>query len=839
MHFTHLHCHGSYSVLDGLGTPEKMAQKARELQFKAIGITDHGNIDCYIKWQQACLTEGIVPIFGCEVYIDENRFEIGKEAKRYHACLFIKNQKGFENLQKLLTIGNLEGFSKKPRIDPESLLDNSEGLILSTACLASFIRTKWGQKLIKDFSKKNPGDVYFEIMPLDIGEQRIFNAEIIEWADKFGGKLIATNDVHYISQEDEKLQQILLCINSADKIQNPHRFQFQCKTHYLCSTREMISLFRESQPDLDMALVKEAMNNTEEIVEKCKDFRLKKYPVVLPLIPQCKEGQEEVFLQNLINQGLQRKIKAGKINKKELSKYRERIQEEFTLLKKKNFIRYFLVVWEFIKWCRDNDIAVGPGRGSAGGSIIAYLIDIVQVDALKYDLLFARFISPERNDLPDIDCDFEDTQRHRVREHVQQLYGINNVAGISTFLTLKGKGSFKDVCRVFDINIKEANVVSKLLDDNEDLTKEKFFNNESQEVRDFANHHKDVVDYSVRLQHIVRGYGQHAAGVCISDTDLRDGTKCNLVKRKGEIVCNWDKDDAEYMGLVKIDFLGLSALSRMHECLNLIKESGETVNLEDIDLNDKNIYKMIDKGDTTGIFQLGTYGIKRLCQNLGIEEFKDLYNVTALYRPGPLSAGITEEFVARKNGKHFSAICEEMEDVTKDTYGCIIYQEQVMFACNKIGGMDWGKCDKIRKLMAKTKGVEALLPFKEEFVKNAVKNTKLTESEASTLWEELAQFGKYGFNKCLDLGTKVETKNKEIKTIQEVEIGEFIKTPEGYCEVINKHNNGLRELYEIILENGKKIRCTLDHKFLCKDGKKHTVKEILFNDLEIICDDFG
>ena len=305
------------------------------------------------------------------------------------------------------------------------------------------------------------------------------------------------------------------------------------------------------------------------------------------------------------------------------------------------------------------------------------------------------------------------------------------------------------------------------------------------------------------------------------------------------IVCIWDKDDAEYMGLVKIDFLGLSALSRMHECLNLIKESGETVNLEDIDLNDKNIYKMIDKGDTTGIFQLGTYGIKRLCQNLGIEEFKDLYNVTALYRPGPLSAGITEEFVARKNGKHFSAICEEMEDVTKDTYGCIIYQEQVMFACNKIGGMDWGKCDKIRKLMAKTKGVEALLPFKEEFVRNAVKNTKLTESEASTLWEELAQFGKYGFNKCLDLGTKVETKNKEIKTIQEVEIGEFIKTPEGYCEVINKHNNGLRELYEIILENGKKIRCTLDHKFLCKDGKKHTVKEILFNDLEIICDDFG
>ena len=747
MYYSHLHCHGSYSVLDGLGTPEKMAKKAKELGFDAIGITDHGNIDCFIKWQQACSNEGIIPIFGCEIYIDENRFETGKEAKRYHACLFVKNQQGFQNLQKLLTIGNLEGFSKKPRIDHESLLQNSEGLILSTACLASFCKTKWGIKLIRDFSKKHPGDVYFEIMPLDIGEQRIHNAEIIELADRFGGKVIASNDVHYINQEDEKLQQILLCINSSDKITNPNRFQFQCKTHYLCSTKDMISMFRKTQPDLDMALVKEAMNNTKEIVEKCKNFKLQKYPVVLPLIPQCKEGKEEEFLQNLINQGLQKKIKEGKISKKELGKYRDRIKEEFDLLKAKNFVRYFLVVWEFINWCRDNDIMVGPGRGSAGGSIIAYLIGIVQVDPLKYDLLFSRFISPSRNDLPDIDTDFQDTERHRVREHVQELYGINNVAGISTFLTLKGRGSFKDVCRVFDISPKEANDISKLLEDDEDLTKEKFFNNNEELVRKFANNHKDIVDYCCKLQHIVRGYGQHAAGICISDTDLRDGTKCSLVKRKGEIVCNWDKEDAEYMGLVKMDFLGLSALSRMHECLDLIKETGEEVVLENIDLNDKNIYAMIDKGDTTGMFQLGTYGIKKLCKNLGVSEFKDLYNATALYRPGPLGAGITDEFVARKNGKRYEDICPEMADITKDTYGCIIYQEQVMFACNKIGGMDWGKCDKIRKLMAKSKGVEALAPFKEEFVKNAVKNTELKEDQASTLWEELAQFGKYGFNK--------------------------------------------------------------------------------------------
>lgn len=734
--------------MDGLGTPEKMAQAAKDAGFQAIGITDHGNIDCFVKWQRACADVGITPIFGCEMYIDANRFETGKEARRYHVCLFVKNQAGFENLQKLLTIGNLEGFAKKPRVDPESVLKNGDGLIMSTACLASFINTSWGKKFLKQFSKKHPGDVYYEIMPIDIDRQRDFNLRVIELAEQMGGKVIATNDVHYLHPEDEELQEVLLCINSADKMTNPNRFRFECKTHYLCSAKDMIRMFRKNHPDIDMQLVREAMNNTQEIVDKCKDFRLAKCPVVLPLIPQCPEGEEEQFLTNLINVGLRERVREGKIEKCRLPEYRARIKEEFELLKQKKFIRYFLIVWEFIWWCRQNGIAVGPGRGSAGGSVIAYLIDIVQVDPLKYGLLFARFISPARNDLPDIDCDFQHTERHRVREHVQQLYGINNVAGISTFVTIEGKGSFRDVCRVFDISIKEVNVVSKLLDDEQDLTLESFQNSEFEEVRDFADAHPQIVDYTCRLQHVVRGYGQHAAGVCISDTDLRDGTKCSLVKRRGEVVCNWDKDDAEFMGLVKIDFLGLSALSRIQECLTLIEEGcGKHIRPEAIPLDDSEVYKMIDNGDTTGIFQLGTYGICKLCQQLGIHEFKDLYNATALYRPGPLGSGITDEFVARKNGKKYEDICPQMAEITQDTYGCIVYQEQVMFACNKLGGMDWGKCDKIRKLMAKSKGIEALASFKQEFVEGCLKNTKLTKKQAGELWDQLAKFGAYGFNK--------------------------------------------------------------------------------------------
>lgn len=837
MNFTHLHCHGSYSLLDGLGTPEKMAQAAKDLGFQALGITDHGNIDCFVKWQKACLDIGINPIFGCEMYIDENRFETGKEARRYHVCFFVKNQIGFENLQRLLTIANLEGFAKKPRIDPDSVLKNCDGLIMSTACLASFVQTVWGKKFLKQFVRQNPGDVYYEIMPIDVDRQVDFNLEIIKLAQKMDGKIIATNDVHYIKREDEELQEVLLCINSADKISNPNRFKFECKTHYMCTAKEMLGMFRRNHPDIDMHLVKQAMNNTQEIVDKCKDFRLMKYPVVLPLIPQCAEGQEEEFLSNLIFAGLRKKIKQGKIDKKRLPEYRSRIDEEFALLKDKKFVRYFLVVWEFIEWCRKNDIAVGPGRGSAGGSIIAYLIDIVQVDPLKYDLLFARFISPSRNDLPDIDCDFQDTERHRVREHVQELYGVNNVAGISTFVSIKGKGSFRDVCRVFDIPNREVNEVSKLLDDEDDLTLDSFNNSEFEEVREFAEEHPDVVDFACRLQHVVRGYGQHAAGVCISDTDLRDGTKCNLVKRRGEVVCNWDKDDAEYMGLVKIDFLGLSALSRIHECLTLIEETtGDRIVPEDIPLDNSDVYAMINSGDTAGIFQLGTYGICKLCKDLGIEEFKDLYNATALYRPGPLGSGITEEFVARKNGKEYQHICPQMADITKDTYGCIVYQEQVMFACNKLGGMDWGKCDKIRKLMAKSKGIEALAPFKEEFVAGTLRNTDLTETQAGELWDQLAEFGKYGFNKCLDIYTEVEVQNKGTRALYEVEPGDYIKTPEGYSRVKAKYDNGVREVYEVTFHNGKKIRCTLDHKFLCSDGQKHSVKEILYNELEVICE---
>ena len=465
-----------------------------------------------------------------------------------------------------------------------------------------------------------------------------------------------------------------------------------------------------------------------------------------------------------------------------------------------------------------------------------YIGDVIGIKTPSGTFTLSNSIISKNCDLPDIDMDFEDKERHRVREHVQELYGENNVAGISTFLSIKGRGSFRDVCRVFDIQTREVNEISKLLDDDQDLTPEIFENSEFEEVRSFYEKYPKIIDFTCRLQHVIRGYGQHAAGVCISNTDLRDGTKCSLVKRRQEIVCNWDKDDAEYMGLVKMDFLGLSALSRIHECLDLIEETcSEKIVLEDLDFEDPNIYKMIDDGDTAGIFQLGTYGITKLCKNLGISEFQNLYNATALYRPGPLGSGMTEEFVARKNGKKYTHICREMKEITKDTYGIILYQEQVMFACNKLAGISWGRCDKIRKLMAKSKGVEALQPFKEEFVDGCLKNTKLAEKQAVKLWDQLAEIGKYGFNKCLDPNTTfVRTKNNGTISIKDVLVGTFIDTPEGFCRIKSKHRNGEREVFSFKFSNNQNIVCTPNHKFLCSDNEKHTALWIFMGGLDVV-----
>jgi len=831
MSFTHLHVHDEYSELDGYGSPEKLIVAAKERGFDSIGITNHGNVNSFIEFQNLGAKNGVQPVFGCELYIDRDRHIKDSTSQRKHINVFVKNEEGYHNLLQMLTIANLEGKHYKPRIDPETLLRHINGLIVSSACIANPLSESWGVELFNELISLNRHDVYFEIMPINIKGQADHNAKMIKYAEKKKCKLIATNDVHYINKDDCKVQEIMLAINSKHKMSDANRFKFESTTHFLATPSEMFKLFRSEQPDIDIDTIREAMNNTQGIVEKCKDFKIKKSLVLLPLIHECKERNidEADFFEELIMKGFKEKIRLGLIPKEKLSVYRARIKEEFELLKAKSFIRYFLIVWELINWCLKSDIMTGPGRGSCSGCLIAWLIGITGVDPLKYDLLFARFISPDRTDLPDIDIDFQDIKRQSVKEHLQKIYGINNVAGVSTFLRMKSKGALHDVSRVFDIQPGLVNQISKLLDNKTQLEDEEFTESEDETLRDFYKENSKVIHYAQRLNGTVRGCGQHAAGICISNEDLRLGTKCNLVKRGDDIVCNWDKDDAEFMGLIKLDVLGLKTLSELKECVCLIEENTqEIIKFEDIDLEDKRVLRMLNDGDTSGVFQLGSYGITKYCMELGIQSFKDVYNVTALYRPGPLGSGMSKEFIKRKKGEKWKSISPVLDEITYDTYGIIVYQEQVMHILNRIALLPWGTCDKVRKVIGKSKGEEALNEFKNMFIKGCIKNKTLSRENANKIWQDIVTFGGYGFNKCITPDAIVETSKGELKTLEEIRIGEFIKTPEGDSEVLNKYDNGIQDCFETTLESGKSIKCTLDHKFLCDNGI-HTLIDIILS----------
>lgn len=748
--FSHLHNHTTYSVLDGVGSPEAFAKKAKDLGHKYLAITDHGNIDGTIHFQEACKKEGVIPIIGCEFYICEDLSVKNKSNKNRHINLFVKNEIGWHNVLKMLTIANLHGYYYKPRIDAHTLLKHIDGLVIATACNNSFMADQWGLDLFKKLAVNNPEDLYFEIMPHDFEDQRKWNKKCIKLSKEYDIDIIATNDCHYPNKEDNILQEICLAIQTRDIWRNKNRFKFSIDTLYLCSDLQMKKWFRRFHPYISRQQTRQYLDNTLQIAEKCCDFKISKAPVYLPLIPQCKDKNEEKKFRAYIRKGLKSKIREGFILENEIEIYRDRITEEFELIKSKGFIRYFLIVWELINWCKQNNILTGPARGSSAGSLICYLIGITNVDSIKYDLLFSRFIDLERNDLPDIDIDFEANKRDRVIKHIKQLYGENNVTQISTFLKMKGKMALQDVSRVFEINKTEINSITKKIEDKEELSIKTFTESNDNQLIDFYKKHSDIVDYAIRIQGNLRAYGRHAAGICISDKNLTDGSKCNFVKRNNDIIANWEKDNCEYVGLMKLDILGLNALCRISECLKLIKKTHNddiSQNLNELTFDDPEIFKDINDGFTEGIFQLGTYGITKFCMQMGVDTFKDIYNATALYRPGPLGSGMAKEFLNRKKNKKWKLIHPIIENITKETYGIIIYQEQIMFLFRDIAGFDWGKCNLVRKVIAKSKGTNAINKFRDEFMQGCFNEGTLSGKQAIELFDQIVSFAKYSFNK--------------------------------------------------------------------------------------------
>ncbi len=561
-----LHNHNEFSYLDGIGTASQYISKAKELNMSAIALTNHGNVDGVLSWQIECDKQNIKPILGSELYIVEDA-NIKKKEKRGHIVILVKNQTGWTELCRLLTKANLDGFYHRPRIGFSDLLSaDLSGFVILTACIASFINLPGGLDLLLELHDKMPDRLFLEIEPHDFKEQYTHNEKILELHNELNIPLVATNDCHYIDEDDWKTQEVLLAIGTKAKWNDKKRFKFSIKGLHLRSMREMQLAFRKHC--FTTAQINEAMGNTIKIAKMCNDFRIPKQEISLPSPNDSPDNLHDTLTLD--------KLCWARIDEDKLNKdYQNRYLHEFRLIKKKKFARYFLIFYDIIQWCKKENIPVGPGRGSVGGSLIAYLIGITKVDPIQFHLSFARFITDDRIDYPDIDVDFAKKDRERVREYIINKYGLNYTCSISTDMRLKSRAAIQAVARVFGVPEKDIRTFSKSIwqKESEEKNLQRAID-ETDEGKYFAKKYPKVVHFALKLENQIRGSGQHAAALIISKEDLTKGTKCVLVRRGNRIVCNWNMEGSEYCGLMKLDILGLSTLSVLDECVRLINEGG-------------------------------------------------------------------------------------------------------------------------------------------------------------------------------------------------------------------------------------------------------------------------
>ncbi len=775
--FVHLHLHTQYSLLDGAIKIKDLLKKAQEFGMPAVAQTDHGNMFGAIDFYTACKKAGIKPIIGSEVYFTPgSRFDRRAPARKsevldsqdaeeskhhiHHLILLCKNKIGYQNLCKLVSYAYLEGFYYKPRIDFELLEKYHEGLICSTACLKGEVgfnfftgQDEKAEAAIQRLHSLFGEDLYLEIQENGIEEQRIANEKIIAYARKHNMKLVATNDCHYLTPDDATAQEVLLCVQTGKTFSDEKRMKLTTNEFYFKSPEKMREQFHYA-PD--------ACDNTLEIAEKC-NLELKwtddegRQIYLLPNF-EIETGESSVdYFRRLAREGLEERFKGPHFRKlitkdnweSELRpKYIQRLEEELDMIVQMGFPGYFLIVADFINWAKNHDIPVGPGRGSGAGSIVAYALKITNIDPLPFNLLFERFINPERISMPDFDVDFCQDRRQEVIEYVTQKYGEDKVAQIVTFGQLKTKAVLKDVARVYDLSFAESNALTKLVPDELGISLQEAIDKEPklQELIETDPRIRQIVNISKRLENLYRHAGIHAAGVIITDEPLL--TYCPLFKGKnGEQVVQYDKNFAELIGLVKFDFLGLKTLSVIKRTEALIRRDHDAdFDIEQIDLEDPKVYQFISEGRTLGVFQLESSGMIDLCKRLQPNSLDDVTAINALYRPGPLESGMVDDFIDIKHGrKEMTFPFPELEPVLKDTYGVIVYQEQVMNIARIIAGYSLGGADMLRRAMGKKK-VEEMQRHREIFLKGAEERGFDVE-KATHLYDLMANFAAYGFNK--------------------------------------------------------------------------------------------
>ncbi|MEA3328229.1 MAG: DNA polymerase III subunit alpha [Candidatus Omnitrophota bacterium] len=742
--FVHLHTHTQYSLLDGSCKISNLVKLARKLKMPALAITDHGNMFGAIEFYRMAEANGIKPIIGYEAYLaPASRFEKAARGIReaaYHLTLLAKDETGYKNLMKLASFAYLEGFYYRPRIDKELLAEYAGGLICLSGCLkgelAHLILSEQKEEVKNTIDQfKNifgPKDFYFELQDHSLGDQKKLNKELIRLSKEFSVELVASNDVHYLNRSDASAHEILLCIQTQTTLDDPNRMKFKTNEFYLKNENEMKRLFKEAP---------QAISNTLKIAEKC-NLELDFSKTYLPRYnPGQGQGVEEC-LGNLCFEGLVKKYGP------KADSFKERLKHELGIIKQAGYSSYFLIVWDFVRFAREKGIPVGPGRGSASGSLTAYTLGITDIDPCRYGLLFERFLNPERVSLPDIDIDFCYVRRNEVIDYVKQKYGKDCVAQIITFGTMAARAVIRDVGRVKGFSYGEVDKIAKLIPVGSNVTIAHALQAEPRLKELYKNDKRitQLLDTAQLLEGLSRNASIHAAGVVISDVPLNEYVP--LFKTDGdEITTQYSMDSLEKIGLLKMDFLGLRTLTVIEESLKIIERTqGKSVRPDMNSLDDRKTYGLLRKGEAMGVFQLESSGMRDLLKKLAPQKFEDIIALLALHRPGPLGSGMVDDFIVGKR-KPASVKYDhpKLEPILKETYGVCIYQEQVMQIVSQLGGFSLAQADSLRRAISK-KIPEIMEQQKKFFIEGAV-NRAISYKVAAKIFNMIEYFAGYGFNK--------------------------------------------------------------------------------------------
>lgn len=771
--FTHLHLHTEYSLLDGAGKIKKLIKKAKELGMDSIAITDHGVMYGCVNFYKEAKENGIKPIIGCEIYVAAKSMDIknpDKDNKTHHLVLLAKNEEGYNNLMAIVSEASIRGFYYKPRVDHEFLRSHSTGIIALSACLGgevqswhlrnNYEKAKEKALLYKDIFKEG---FYLEIQDHGMEEQKKVNEENIKLSKETGIPLVATNDVHYIEKKDSEPHDVLMCIQTAKSIDDPNRKRYPSNKFYLRSEEEMWDLFD---------YIPEALENTRKIADEC-NFDYEFHKSKLPKFPLDEGVDPYIYLREVCYGGLIERYEVFEEfrnlplnvdefvdsfkNNEEACGYIERLEYELNVIKQMGYVDYFLITWDFIKFSNDNGIPTGPGRGSAAGAIVAYTLGITKIDPIKYNLLFERFLNPERVSMPDIDSDFCYERRQEVIDYVVDKYGVDNVSQIITFGTMAPRVCIRDVGRAMNYSYGEVDRIAKMIPSVLNITIDKALdlNPELKVAYDNEERVKSLIDVSKELEGLPRHSSTHAAGVVISSRPLVEYVP--LQKNDESIVSQFDMTTLEELGLLKMDFLGLRTLTVMNDAVNMIKENrGIDIDLDKINFEDADVYKMIGEGKTAGVFQLESPGMTSFMKDLKPDSLEDIIAGISLYRPGPM-AEIPKYIERKQNPEKVTYATPELEEILNVTYGVMVYQEQVMEIVRKLAGYSMGRSDLVRRAMSKKKHKvmeEERLNFIHGIVDEngkvevpGCKRNGISEEAANQIFDQMMDFASYAFNK--------------------------------------------------------------------------------------------